>query len=235
MALRRILVHSSARVVELFTSASGSSPQYLSSVRGDPDGADGFRVEYATAELNCVCGACPLMQNAPMPTPPADAKHGVADSVKLRLLSLRPPGKLSLRGVVLDAVPATVAPPAAPLAALMSAMQAGGEAQPRSAAALIGMLGALAGTARPASVPPDELAAAAPGVAAAAARVQALEVAVVGEAAGVAGLQAEPLAALELRITRLEQRVERGLADFAARVARLESSQQGQAAAERPP
>ena len=59
MALRRILVLSSARTVELFTSASGSSAQYVSSVRGAPDGADGFRVEYAAAELDCVCGACP--------------------------------------------------------------------------------------------------------------------------------------------------------------------------------
>ena len=154
--------------------------------------------------------------------------------MKLRLLSLRPPGKLALRGVVLDAVPATVAPPAAPLAALMSAMQSGSAAQPGSAAALMGMLGALAGAARPAqpeeNVQARRSAAAAPEVAAAAARVHALEVSV-----GEAGPQAEPLAALELRITRLEQRVERGLADFAARVARLESSQQGQAAAERPP
>ena len=154
--------------------------------------------------------------------------------MKLRLLSLRPPGKLALRGVVLDAVPATVAPPAAPLAALMSAMQSGSAAQPGSAAALMGMLGALAGAARPAqpeeNVQARRSAAAAPEVAAAAARVHALEVSV-GEAGPQAGPQAEPLAALELRIARLEARVERGLADLAARMARVEQGQ----AAERPP
>ena len=134
-----------------------------------------------------------------------------------------------------DAVPATAAPQAAPLAALMSAMQAGGAAQPGCAAELMGMLGALA--ARPAGALPEDArrgAAAAPDVAAAAARVQALEVAVGGEGAAEAGPQAAPLAALEQRIARLEQRVERGLADIAARVLRLES-QQGQAAAEHPP
>ena len=237
MALRRVAVHSSARTVELFTSASGGAQtwQYVSSERGAPDGADGFRVEYAAAELDCVCGACPPRALA-CAAAAADActAHN-ADALKLRLLSLRPPGTLSLRGVVLDAVPATVAPPAAPMAALMSAMQAGGAAQPGPAAALMGMLGALAGAARPAQ--PAELtqahrsAAAAPEVAAATARVQAVEVAV-GEAAEDAEPQAEPLAALELRITRLEARVERGLADIAERVRRLE---QGQAAAERPP
>ena len=125
------------------------------------------------------------------------------------------------------------------MAALMSAMQSGGAA-PSSAGALLGMLGALAGGARPTGAPPPaELVAAlrstsvAPEVAAAASRVQALEVSL-GEAGGASGPQAEPLAALEQRITRLEERVEGALADLAARVLRLEQAARG-AGTEHPP
>jgi hypothetical protein len=118
-----------------------------------------------------------------------------------------------------------VAPPAPPMAALMSAMQAGGVTQP-GAGALLGMLGALAGGTRPAvAQPPAE-------EAAATARVAALEVALGEAAGGGAGPQAEPLAALEQRVSALEHRVESGLAALAKRVARLE---QGTAAAEHPP
>jgi hypothetical protein len=131
-----------------------------------------------------------------------------------------------------------VAPPAPPMAALMSAMQAGGVAQP-GAGALLGMLGALAGGTRPTGAqPPAEVvsalrsAAASPEVAAATARMQALEAALGEAAGGGAGPQAEPLAALEQRISALERRVESGLAALAERVARLE---QVAAAAEHPP
>ena len=225
MALRRVFVSSSARTLELLTAAPGAAFQYVASERGAPDSDDHscFLVDYE-AEPDCVCGACPPRASALRSSCRLTRTHVAADSMKLRLLSLRPPGRLSLRSVVIEAVPAMVAPPAPPMAALMSAMQAGGVAQP-GAGALLGMLGALAGGTRPAvAQPPAE-------VAAAAARVAALELAL-GEAGSGVGPQAEPLAALEQRISALEQRVESGLAALAERVARLE---QGTAAAEHPP
>ena len=58
MALRRIVVLSSARTLELHTGSPGSAWQYVATARGAPDDGDAFLVEY-DAEPDYVCGTCP--------------------------------------------------------------------------------------------------------------------------------------------------------------------------------
>jgi len=65
MALRRVVVCSSARTLELLTAAPGAAFQYVASERGAPDDDDDscFIVDY-DAEPDCVCGACPTLARA---------------------------------------------------------------------------------------------------------------------------------------------------------------------------
>jgi hypothetical protein len=64
MALRRVVVSSSARTLELLTAAPGAAFQYVASERGAPDDDDScFIVDYE-AEPDCVCGACPTLARA---------------------------------------------------------------------------------------------------------------------------------------------------------------------------